>query len=78
MSMNEYCELTDLPKPTCSHCTGRTGDPADTALLAERNPGPWIRAEYRGQCAEGGERIKPGDQIRSDGQGGWLCESCGL
>jgi hypothetical protein len=71
------CEVMDLPRSSCAHCTGRNGDPADMALLAERNPGPWIEAQYRGNCSECRGRIQPGAQIRPDGQGGWLCASCG-
>lgn len=78
--MDERCEFTDLPRVTCAHCTGRSGDPADAALLSENAPGPWIEAKYRsGQCSGCGRPIRPGMQIRSDGQGGWLCDDpCGL
>ena len=39
--------------------------------------GPWCEAFYRGECAGCGYEIRPGNQIRSDGRGGWLCEICG-
>ena len=39
--------------------------------------GPWITARFDGECDECGDLIMEGDQIRSDGEGGWLCENCG-
>lgn len=39
--------------------------------------GPWVTAVYRGRCDECGGTIIPGDEIRSDGDGGWLCYICG-
>jgi hypothetical protein len=39
--------------------------------------GPWFEARYDGDCSWCGEPIDEGDPIRSDGEGGWLCESCG-
>jgi len=38
---------------------------------------PWIVAAYHGACTGCGDDIAPDDMIRSDGQGGWLCEPCG-
>jgi hypothetical protein len=68
-----YCPLTDLLRSACSHCTGRGDElPADPA-----QPGPWIAARYPGRCSGCTEGIAPDDQIRSDGDGGWLCETCG-
>ena len=40
--------------------------------------GPWIiAAACEGECAGCWDRIKHGDTIRTDGDGGWLCEECG-
>jgi hypothetical protein len=39
--------------------------------------GPWFRAHYDGECDGCGEEFEAGDQIRSDGKGGWLAECCG-
>jgi hypothetical protein len=39
--------------------------------------GPWIIAQYDGTCGNCPSVIDRGDSIRSDGEGGWLCEACG-
>lgn len=39
--------------------------------------GPWFTAAYDGHCAMCGSEILDGDEIRSDGQGGWLARCCG-
>ena len=35
-------------------------------------------ARYDGDCDACGYPFDAGDMIRSDGEGGWLCEDCGL
>lgn len=39
--------------------------------------GPWFTAGFDSDCDECGGPIDEGDRIRSDGEGGWLCEECG-
>ena len=39
--------------------------------------GPWFTASYDSDCSECGCLVSEDDQIRSDGDGGWLCEDCG-
>jgi hypothetical protein len=40
--------------------------------------GPWFPAGHPGACDGGcGGEIVPGDLIRADGAGGWLCRDCG-
>lgn len=39
--------------------------------------GPWFVARLDGHCAGCPRSIRRDDQIRSDGHGGWLCETCG-
>ena len=39
--------------------------------------GPWFAASYYSDCDGCGGRIEPGERIRSDGDGGWLCLLCG-
>lgn len=39
--------------------------------------GPWITASYSSECAGCGGRNDEGEQIRADGEGGWLCSDCG-
>jgi len=39
--------------------------------------GPWFTAQFGGPCYGCGDPVIPGNSIRSDGQGGWLCQSCG-
>lgn len=40
--------------------------------------GPWFDARFDSDCDDCGDLIQEGDQIRSDGAGGWLCETCGM
>lgn len=37
---------------------------------------PWFVAAYFGSCSVCGEDIEPGDDIRSDGDGGWERREC--
>jgi len=39
--------------------------------------GPWFRAGFDSDCDECGGLIIEGERIRSDGDGGWLCDECG-
>lgn len=67
------CELTELLVDQCAHCR-----PAPVPEPSEATSyGPWILAVYGGECADCDDQIWPGDAIRSDGEGGWLCETCG-
>jgi hypothetical protein len=69
----EYCGFSDLPVVSCAHCKGiREPQSAGAAEL-----GPWFRAAFVGDCAGCGWGIDKGDRIRGNGQGGYLCESCG-
>jgi hypothetical protein len=66
--------IHELPLAQCTDCRPRPKQPA-------REPGRlgrWIEARFRTECDGpcAGE-IEPGDLIRSDGEGGWLCWDCG-
>lgn len=39
--------------------------------------GPWFIAAYDGDCAGCGDEFCEGDEIRADGEGGWLARCCG-
>lgn len=40
--------------------------------------GPWVRAAFDGECdGTCGGSLLEGDEIRADGEGGWLCQDCG-
>lgn len=39
--------------------------------------GPWFTAMHESDCAGCGGEIMAGDEIRADGEGGWLCTECG-
>jgi hypothetical protein len=67
--MTTRCETTDLPADQCAHCRQPPPEPP-------RRLGPWFLARYDGTCSEGC-LIVASDRIRSDGEGGWLCEDCG-
>lgn len=69
-----WCEFSELPKASCSHCTGRGEEVPDEAM-PER--GPWFSARFEGWCCNCGQPVDPGDQIRADGLGGYLCHECG-
>lgn len=67
--MTERCEVTDLLKSQCGHCRGSAERPVR---------GPWFTARYDGKCdGPCGQEFEAGDTIRSDGEGGWLCQDCG-
>jgi len=40
--------------------------------------GPWLEAAHEGFCPGCGDGIVPGDLIRANGRGGWICRDCGL
>ena len=54
--------------------------PVSGPVLREQVPsmfGPWTEAEFCGRCAGCRSEIRPGDDIRADGQDGWLGRCCG-
>lgn len=64
----------EITRANCTICTPRkTLQPARLSA----GWGPWFRAGYEGECSECPADIVEGDQIRADGEGGWLCEACG-
>lgn len=70
----DRCEVTDLLRLSCSHCTGRgeeVPEEHDKSLL-----GAPFAARYPGRCAWGDERIEEGDMIRRDGDSGYVCAGC--
>lgn len=60
-----------LELATCGVCTPPPGE------SGSHTRGPWFAARYDGECDECGAMFWAGEQIRSDGSGGWLCEQCG-
>ena len=61
----------------CADCRPRAAGtpgfiPHDPSLF-----GPWFQAAHDGYCPGCGTPIEPGDTIRADGRGGWICEPCG-
>lgn len=69
----ERCGLTDLIKGQCAHC--RPALTQESAVFPAAPP--WVTAQYHGRCSANRRHlIEPGDQIRSDGQGGWICACC--
>jgi hypothetical protein len=68
MADEQRCAITELYITQCAHCR-----PAP----AGQEFGPWFPAAYEGDCAGCDGAIEPGDRIRADGQGSWLCEDCG-
>lgn len=80
--MTEPC-IHDLDPSACAGCNGAE----KRAVAAERETfrstmergiyGPWFTAQYAGMCAGCFEDIEPGDTIRADGDGCYLCPECG-
>jgi hypothetical protein len=74
------CEITELLVDSCAHCNGaeRRQQEQERAGWRREGWGPWFTAGRHGRCAGPcDEDIKPGDRIRSNGERGWLCASCG-
>ncbi|MER5703497.1 hypothetical protein ABT023_16350 [Micromonospora sp. NPDC002296] len=65
------CTVTDLLVAQCAHCRPAPVDDRVARI------GPWISATYRGACSGCGARVEEFDEIRSDGDGGWLARCCG-
>lgn len=63
--------IHDLEQRSCGVCS-QPRRPAPPP----RRLGPWFSARYESEC-DCGEPIRPGDDARSDGDGGWLCADCG-
>jgi len=71
--MTDLCRHDLLPA-SCADCTGRGGTPPPDPSRY----GVWFQARLPGPCAGPCEgRIEPGDMIRADGDGGYLCHRCG-
>jgi hypothetical protein len=65
----------DTSVSVCTDCL-----PPGRVFPREQDPemfGPWTGARFEGYCAACGTEILPGDDIRSDGQDGWLGRCCG-
>jgi hypothetical protein len=69
------CEPHGLELGSCADCRPRAarapGWPAPRS-----GPGPYFTAGHPGHCAGCGEDIRPGDEIRADGDGGWERRDC--
>lgn len=74
MCVADLC-IHDLDPVTCAVCTPPSWrEPPPEAAAAY---GPWFAAAYYGSCAGCPEDIEPDDMIRADGEGGYLCRTCG-
>jgi hypothetical protein len=63
----------EMERAQCADCRPRPERPPGVPRL-----GRWTEARFRTVCdGECGGEIVPGDLIRSDGEGGWLCGDCG-
>lgn len=76
MSVVEPCEKHEVSN--CAYCQPTTASVQRDALSRPLR-GPWFEARLPGRCSLNDEhRIVPGDEIRADGTGGYLCRECGL
>lgn len=66
-----------IEREACADCGARETGQRLPVPAGRPDRGPWITASYDGSCAGCGDDIMPGDQIRADGNGGWLCAGCG-
>jgi hypothetical protein len=62
-----------IERRDCADCRPGPGVPAAVPALY----GPWFIAGYDGTCALCSDDFYEGDEIRSDGGGGWLARCCG-
>ena len=69
--MAECIHLIDPPS-ACGTCSPPAGAASSPELW-----GPRFTAAYHGVCTGCGDGISPGDEIRADGQDGYLCSDCG-
>lgn len=75
MSAVEPCEKHEVSN--CAFCRPTTASVQRRAL--ERPLlGPWFEARWPGNCDGCDEEYQAGDQIRADGEGGYLYGTCGL
>jgi hypothetical protein len=74
---SDRCDLTELPKRFCSHCTG--ADAREQLAKRVQRPSGGMSApfpaRFAGTC-NCGEPIVPGELIRRDEDGGWLRMKC--
>jgi hypothetical protein len=61
---------------TCGICTPPP-PPEPRTWRPDDGWGSWFTARHYSACYGCDRPIEPGDQIRSDGAGGWLCVTCG-
>jgi hypothetical protein len=71
--MDEVCRH-ELIIGHCAVCNPRSPQ-AEFSQPAEY--GPWFAARFDSECDDCGGDITEGDRIRADGEGGYVCESCG-
>ncbi len=66
-----FCEVWELPKAQCAHCTGATlGDEPDTRVVRRT-------AEFPSRCPSCSEPIEPGDVIaKHPGDDYYIHEEC--
>lgn len=76
---DERCEHSGLLKSACAHCMPVRGrHHRSPAVAAGDIRGPWFTARFDSDCAGPcGSEIQAGDDIRADGEGGYLCRDCG-
>lgn len=69
--------VDDVAESRCEDADCVCGGVDDEAEEDMAEKGPWFGAMYDGRCYICYRSISEGDRIRSDGQGGYECESCG-
>jgi hypothetical protein len=65
--------IHEMDPAFCAVCNG-----AQKRAKADRPElGRWFAARFNGTCSGCEIEIRSGDEIRSDGDDGWLCTHCG-
>lgn len=74
--MTDYCDYSDLPVDTCSHCTGADLRDAQSGYLPPRWVGSETEAQHPGVCAHCETRFPAGTLIAAaDVQGNGVSDS---
>jgi hypothetical protein len=68
-------ELAEVPWLATASGVNTAAEASTPDAPAETRP--WVAAKLAGKCAGCGEPVNEGDQIQSDGEGGWVCTDCG-
>lgn len=87
VSQEPRCEVTELLVSQCG-CRAHRGSPPPAPASTDpfesaagpsprSGPGPWVPAQFDGECSGCDGALWVGEDIRADGHGGWEGRCCG-